>query len=238
MLTFEQDGALLPVATQGFAALKFEPESDGITFKLKPAFLPAIPPELVRAGTPLGHADGPIHLKVITGPAEQLGPDTFRVAMGRGDERDIWIEEENDGNQEFRKAVQPGKLSIPARLTEGTPQQIHFDPIPDLRPTAAPIPLHASSTSGLPVRFFVNYGPAIAKGDRLVLNEIPKYARCPIEVEVIAYQWGRLADEFGPAIQTAEPISRKFRIEINPDGSCDASDTTSTSIVNMNGIAK
>jgi hypothetical protein len=107
-------------------------------------------------------------------------------------------------------------LSIPARLTEGTPQQIHFDPIPDPRPTSAPILLQASSTSGLPVRFFVNYGPARVQGDRLVLNEIPKYARCPIEVEVIAYQWGRLADKFGPAIQTAEPISHKFRIEINP----------------------
>jgi len=217
MLTFEQDGALLPVATQGFAALKFEPDADGITFKLKPAFLPAIPPELIGAGTPLGHAEGPIHLEVITGPAEQLAPDTFRIEMGRGDESgDIWIEEENDGNREFRKAVQPGKLTIPARLTEGIPQQIQFDPTPDLRPTAGPVLLHASSTSGLPVRFFVNYGPARVKGDRLVLSEIPKYARFPIEVEVIAYQWGRLADKSGPGIQTAEPISRKFRIEINP----------------------
>jgi hypothetical protein len=238
MLTFEQDGALLPVATQGFAGLKFEPESDGITFKLKPAFLPAIPPELVAAGTPLGHAEGPIHLNVITGPAEQLASDTFRVAMGRGDERDIWIEEENDGDREFRKAVQPGKLSIPARLTEGTPQQIHFDAIPDLRTAAAPIPLHASSTSGLPVRFFVNYGPGSVKGDRLVLNEIPKYARCPIEVEVVAYQWGRLADKFGPAIQTAEPVSRKFRIEINPHGNCDAGDTSPTGTAHTNRIAK
>lgn len=238
MLTFEQDGALLPVAAQGFAALKFEPESDGITFKLKPEFLPAIPPELVRAGTPLGHAEGPIHLKVITGPAEQLASDTFRIAMGRGDERDIWIEEENYGDRGFRKAVQPGKLSIPARLTEGAPQQIHFDPIPDLRPMAAPKPLHASSNSGLPVRFFVNYGPASVRGDRLVLNEIPKYARCPIEVEVIAYQWGRLADKFGPAIQTAELISHKFRIEINPHGSCDARDTASTGTVHANRIAK
>jgi hypothetical protein len=107
-------------------------------------------------------------------------------------------------------------LSIPARLTAGAPQQIQFDPVPDQRPAAAPIRLHASSTSGLPVRFFVNYGPASVNGDRLVLKEIPKYAHCPIEVEVIAYQWGRLADKFEPGIQSAEPISRKFRIEINP----------------------
>jgi hypothetical protein len=129
-------------------------------------------------------------------------------------------------------------LSIPARLTGGTPQKIQFDPIPDLRPAAAPILLHASSTSGLPVRFFVNYGPARVKGDRLVLSEIPKYARCPIEVEVVAYQWGRLANKYGPGIQTAEPISRKFRIEINPRGSCDASGTPSTGTVHTNRIAK
>jgi hypothetical protein len=239
MLTFEQDGALLPVATQGYASLKFEPEADGITFKLKPAFLPSIPPELVGAGTALGHAESPIHLKVIAGPAEQLAPDTFRIAMRRGNESGaIWIEEENDGNQEFRKAVQPGKLSIPARLTEGTPQQIYFDPIPDLRPAAAPILLHASSTSGLPVRFFVNYGPARVIGDRLVLDEIPKYARCPIEVEVIAYQWGRQPDKFGPAIKTAEPVSRKFQIEINPHGNCDASNGAFIDTAHANRIAK
>jgi hypothetical protein len=124
MLTFEQDGALLPVATQGFAPLKFEPEGDGITFKLKPAFLPSIPPELVGAGAPLGHAESPIDLKVITGPAEQLAPDTFRIAMGRGDEAgDIWIEEENDGNQEFRKA--------------GAAGEVEYSSAPDGRRTAA-----------------------------------------------------------------------------------------------------
>jgi len=221
MLTFEQDGQLLPVARQGFAALKFEPERDGITFRLKPAFLPAIPPELVGGGTPLGHAGGPIHLKVITGPATQIGPDTFRVSMHRGDDGgDIWIEEENDGNQMYRKAVQPGRLEIPERLTGGAPQQIRFEPIPDVRPGAAPIRLHARSTSGLPVRFYINYGPAQMEGDRIVLAQVPKFARCPIEVEVIAYQLGRISDKFGPAVQTAEPVSERFRIETGSRGNC------------------
>lgn len=219
MLTFEQDGALLPVARQGFAALKFEPERDGIIFRLNPVFLPLIPPELVGAGTPLGHADGPIRLMVITGPAKQIGLDTFRVSMRRGDDGgDIWIEEENDGNRIYRKEVQPGKLEIPSRLTEGTPQQIHFEPIPDMRLTAAPIHLRAWSTSGLPVRFYINYGPAQIVGDRLTVTQFPRFARCPIEVEVIAYQWGRMADKFGPAIQSAESVSRKFRIDVRSRG--------------------
>ncbi len=39
MLTFVQDGKLLPVGKQGFAALKFEPGNDGMTFRLKGGFL-------------------------------------------------------------------------------------------------------------------------------------------------------------------------------------------------------
>jgi hypothetical protein len=67
-----------------------------------------------------------------------------------------------------------------------------------------------------PIAFYVNYGPASVKGDRLVLTEIPNYARGPIEVEVIAYQWGRMANKLWTGIQSAEPISREFQIEINP----------------------
>jgi len=211
ILTFDQDGRLLPVAKQGFAPLKLEPEVDGITFKLKPAFLTAVPPELIGAGTPLGHANGPIHLSVITGPAEQIGPEAFRVAMGRGDNGgDIWIEEQQDGNAELRKSVQPGRLHIPARLTEGTTQSIRFDPIADVRPSSAPILLHAASTSGLPVRLYVEYGPAQIAGDRLILTQIPRYAMRPVEVKVVAYQWGRMKNGDSPAIQTANPIARTF----------------------------
>lgn len=227
MFTFEQDGVLLPVAKQGFAPLKFEPEPDGITFRLKPVFLTAMPSELIGAGTPLGHANGPIHLRVITGPAEQIGTDTFRVAVGRGSGADLWIEEQNDGNSEFRKAVQPGKMTVPVRLTEGTPQQIDFKSIPDMRAISAPVQLHASSTSHLPVRFYVNYGPARIDGDRLVLTEVPRFARCPVEVEVVAYQWGRRADQSGPAIQTAAPIARKFYVTTGSSSACETGNAAS-----------
>lgn len=212
MLTFEQDGQLLPVAKQGFAPIKFEPEPDGITFKLVPAFLPAVPGELIGAGTPLGHAGGEIHLKVITGPAEQIGPDEFRIAMRRGNNGgEIWIEEQQDGDAEFRKAVQPGRVQFPARLTDGTPQSIQFDPIPDLKSSSSAIVLHARSTSGLPVRFYVEYGPAQVVGDRLILTEVPEFAKLPMEVKVIAYQYGYAAQSGGAlAVQTAEPVARTF----------------------------
>lgn len=214
MLTFLQDGQLLPVAKRGFASLKFEPEADGVTFKLTPAFLSRVPDEFVDAGAPLGHAAGPIQLSIITGPAEQISATEFRLSMERGGiGGDIWIEAEQDGDSKFRKAVQPGMLHLPARFAEGAPQSISFDPIPDQPSTASPIGLHAVSTSGLPVRFFVEYGPAKIDGDHLVITEVPEFGNKSIEVKVIAYQWGRMAGSSGEsAIQSAAPVAHTFHL--------------------------
>ena len=214
MLTFEQDGQLLPVAEQGFAALRFEPEADSISFRLSPAFLTQVPSQLIGAGSPLGHVDGPIHLNVITGPAQQIGPDEFRVTMRRGDDGgDIWIEEEQDGNAEYRKAVQPGRMYIPARLTAGTPQSIFFAPLSNVKADASPIVLHATATSGLPVRFYVEYGSAILSGNKLILSHVPRFARRPIEVKVVAYQWGRMAAGAASGrVPSAEPVMRTFLV--------------------------
>jgi hypothetical protein len=213
MLTFEQDGQLLPVAKQGFAPIKFQSEPDGISFKLTPVFLPAVPAELIGAVTPVCHSDGAIHLKVVTGSAEQIGPDEFRIAMRRGNNSgEIWIEEQQNGDAEFRKAVQPGRIHFPARLTDGVPQTIEFDPVPDMKSTSAAIALHARSTSALPVRFYVEYGPAQIVEDRLTLTEVPAFARLPMEVKVVAYQYGQAAQGGVPAVQTAEPVARTFLV--------------------------
>ena len=208
MLTFEQDGSLLPVAKEGFAPLKFEPEADGITFRLKAAFLTAIPEELVDAGRPLNHANGHIRLSVITGPVEQVGPEEFRLAMRRGDTGgDIWIEEQQDGDARFRKAVQPGRVHIPAPGGEGDAQTIAFDPIPDQQPGMQHIQLQAHSSSGLPVRWYVDYGPARVDGDVLTIDQLPVYAKLPIAIRVVAYQWGPPG-----AVQPAETVAHTFNI--------------------------
>jgi len=212
MLTFRQDGKLLPVAAQGFAALRFEPEADGITFHLTPDFLPSVPVGLIGAGTALGHADGSIELNVLTGPAIQISRYEFRVDLHRGSMGgDLWIEERQPGDGAYRKAVQPGKMLIPTRLTEGSPQSIRFDPITDQRSTTVSVPLHATSSSGLPVRFYVDYGPAGVVGNNLVLREVPRFAKRLIEIRVVAYQWGRPPDATSShAVQSAEPVTRTF----------------------------
>jgi len=109
MLTFVQDGQQLPISKQGFANLQFLPEKDGITFNLQGDFLPAVPPELIEAGTPLGHADGAIKFRIITGPAVQTGPNQFQVVFNRSAPGgDIWIQEEQAGDAVYKHAV-PGK---------------------------------------------------------------------------------------------------------------------------------
>ena len=51
--------------------------------------------------------------------------------------------------------------------------------------------------------------PAAVEGGKLVIRDLPKRARLPIEVEVVAWQLGRAAEPF---VKTAEPVSRTFKI--------------------------
>lgn len=47
---------------EGFAAPRFEPGPDGLTFRLQPVHLDAVSAELTGAGSPLGHGDPPQRL--------------------------------------------------------------------------------------------------------------------------------------------------------------------------------
>jgi CubicO group peptidase (beta-lactamase class C family) len=69
------------------------------------------------------------------------------------------------------------------------------------------IALRASSSSGLPVNYYVVKGPAIIDGDTLRLTEIPVRSRYPVKIKVVAYQWGRMT---APLFQSAVPVTREF----------------------------
>jgi hypothetical protein len=210
MLTFVQGGTLLSVAKQGFAVLRFQPEQDGLTFRLKPDFLTEVPAELIGAGTPLGHAAGPITLRVITGPAIQTGPDTFRVQFDReGMGASLWFQEEHPGDGRYRRAVQPGSMQIPAKLAAGKPQTIAFPKIADQKVGTRTVPLQAVSDSGLPVDYYVIAGPAVVDSGKLILTDVPVKSKYPVKVTIVAYQWGRTIE---PLVQTAESIEQTFSI--------------------------
>lgn len=209
MLTFVQDGKPLSVAKLGYAPLKFEPEKDGTSFSVKGAFLTELPPELIGAGTKLGHANLPITFRLITGPAIQTGPAEFRIQFNRGDRGGaVWIDEENAGNDQFRHAVQPGQLIIPERLTKGISQKITFPVIGDCRLSAfKPIKLNATADSGLPVQYYIVAGPAIIENGLIKIRQVPVKGKFPVKVTVVAYQWGKT---ISPQYQSAAPVIRSF----------------------------
>lgn len=208
MLTFMQEGSPLPVAKQGFAPLKFEPERDGMGFRVEGAFLKVLPRELIGSGTPLGHAPGPIKFKLISGPAVQTGPDEFRIQFNRGDYGgDIWLQAEHPGNDQYRHAVQPAKLYIPAVLTSGKEQKITFPAIPDQKSSVKSIRLNAYSTSGLPVDYYVVSGPAIVQDGKLKIKQLPAGSKFPVKVTIVAYQWGRI---IAPLYKSAQPLTLSF----------------------------
>ena len=211
MLTFVQDGRPLPVAKQGFAPLKFQPQADGLTFKLEGGFLSEMPPELIGAGEKLGHAPGPIKFRVITGPAVQIGPETFRIQFERGATGGaIWIQEEHPGDDQYRHAVQPGQMTIPQNLAKGKTQTITFPKIENQKANVKTIHLAATADSGLPVDYYVIAGPAEVEGDALKLTPIPVRSKYPVKITVVAYQWGRTIE---PLYQTAQPVEQTFGIQ-------------------------
>lgn len=209
MLSFLQDDRVLPVSREGFAALRFEPDSDGETFSLHPVFLDAIPERLVGTGTPLGHGSSPIELSVITGPLVKLGPNVFRYSDSRETGTDGWMVEQAAADAEYRKAVQPAKIHFPQN-TQGTDQVIKFSPVRDRRIGTKAVLLSATSDAKLPVHFYVLSGPARVDGDRLIFSEVPKGGAHRIEIHVVAYQPGRPLMEGKPAIKAAKPVQRSF----------------------------
>lgn len=67
--------------------------------------------------------------------------------------------------------------------------------------------LHAASTSGLPVAFYVREGPAQVKGNRVYFTKMPPRSKFPVKIIVVAWQYGRT---YAPKVQTAEPVEQSF----------------------------
>jgi hypothetical protein len=189
---------------------KFEPEPDGLTFHLSPVFLDSLHTKLVDK-----HATTKTRISRICGPVEKVNDTTFTVRfyrMGLNNPRrtaDICLMAANDGDKIYKSSVQQLLLHIPYRNKEGLGQQISFDSIPDIKQSQKSITLHAAASSGMPVYFYVQEGPAEEKDGKLVLTDIPPRSKFPIKVTIVAWQFGRSIE---PKVQTAEPVSRVFYI--------------------------
>jgi hypothetical protein len=187
-------------------------DPDGITFHLKGLLLDKIPETFVGAGAgeKLEKTPGEPVVEWMNGCIEPLGNGTFRIAVDRN-----WPNVANymavrqPGTDDVRGVVQPAGVSVKEANSEGNAQKITFDPIPDVKAGTESIQLKATSDSGLPVRFFVDAGPAIIQGDKLVFTKIPANAKLPLTVTVGAWQFGRWAE---PKIKKADIVKQSFKI--------------------------
>jgi hypothetical protein len=223
---FQPDGKFVPqTQTHQQVNLKFEPEADGVTFKLAGGFCDQVPggnsnvtnwTEL-PVGAPLGHATvgGPVKLSRISGPVAQLSADTFSVHFNRSsipaDRRagDIWLLASHPGDARYKSAVQQALLKIPFRLTDGAEQHITFPKIPDQKFGTKSVKLNATSDSGAKVYYYVREGPAEVEGDALKFTAISPRSKYPIKVTVVAWQYGRSIE---PKLKSADPVEQTFFI--------------------------
>lgn len=209
-----------------------DPAGDGLVFKLGTTFLDTVPAVSSRlkgwtglpAGSPIGHGnDELIRIQRICGPVEQLSPDTFRVSFDRvgtqnifeqNRSRDIWLMAVHPGDDTHVRAVQQALLRIPLPLKAGVPQTIDFPKISDRAAGSVSIPLIATTTgtavhAGAKVDFHVREGPATIRGNTLTFTGIPRRAKFPVKVTVVATQYGR---SIPPLLQTATPVTRSFHL--------------------------
>jgi hypothetical protein len=182
-------------------------DGDGWAFRAKAEFLDAMPQEYGGsvAGKKIGHAAGPILYRAkISEPVEQIGPDTFRLMRPV---KAVNVAAVHPGDEQYRATNRWASLTVPA--VNGQPQSIDFPAVPDLKADGSGCDLEGRATSGLPVFYEVDYGPAAVKGARLIISDLPRGAVFPIECRVTAYQIGRRT---GEAVAPAPPVARVFNV--------------------------
>lgn len=205
--------------------LKFEPEADGVTFKLHAAFYDTVPggsPRLpvwtgLAIGEKIGHAKGGGAIKIdrITGPVVKLDDSTFKVSSQLGfwenqHSYELWFAATHPGDEEYKPAVQQSQMLVPPRNVQGKEQHLTFSAIPNQKQNKKGIKLKATSDANVPVGFYILEGPAEITGDHLNLLAIPPRSRFPVKVTVVAWQYGNNNE---PKLQTAVPVERSFWIQ-------------------------
>jgi hypothetical protein len=224
LLGFVQGGGVVPQkAGHAQVELVFAPLADGVTFRLEATSLDRVPDGNPRpaqwtglpANAPIGHGDGPITITRQTGPVVQNGPDTWTLAFNRvgfANSRrsgDVWFVATQQGDRRYKSIVQQAFLRIPPINTSGMDQTIAFSlpHVLTVKGSGDSLLLNGRSDSGLPVRYYVKQGPAEIHGDRLEFTRIPRSARRPLKVTVVAWQYGITG-----SIRSATPVERSMLI--------------------------
>ncbi len=208
----DKNGNVIPFNFNGVQRSTPEMEDDAMTFTLHAKMLDVTPRDCKDAGKKLEHSPVPPRIEWLCGAAKPLGNNKFQLYIDRN------VVNSNDpgaimlvihpGDKDFRLCTMPMYINIPTPR-EGREQTIDFPAIPDTDRKVKSITLNAKSDSGLPVKYFVKYGPAVVEGNKLIFKDIPENGKFPIEISVVAWQFGRHA---GPKIKRAKDVERKFKL--------------------------
>ena len=87
---------------------------------------------------------------------------------------------------------------------------ITFPSLGNLNVDRGHVELKARSDCGLPVEYYVAYGPATILDGKLRITEIPARATFPITVKIAAYRFGSGVE---PLVRTAAPVEQIIKVE-------------------------
>jgi hypothetical protein len=187
-----------------------------MTMNLNATFLEKAPAKISEGGMPVSHVDSKIHFRLVGGWAgggEQLNDSTVRIKFSnfgvyrRADNLIVLAYNEGDKNHSYTEQV--GQIKYPIKNKEGKSQSITFPKISNIKSSIKRVVLNAKSDIGLPVEYYVKYGPVHVDGNIMTIQQIPVRTKYPVEVCIGAYQWGRSIE---PKIQSAEPVEVVFYI--------------------------
>jgi hypothetical protein len=195
---------------------------DGQTFEVHSFYADQYPmpyaiggPRWSDAGKPAGHCTSPIRVKPVSGPLIAVSANRFRIRYdGLAPATEAarpTVMAFSAGDAEYRYTEQVGMLPRGfSGLKSGKTQTITFLPIGNLKMGSGPVTLAATSDAGLPVEYYVAYGPAEIADGKLSIAEVPVRAPFPIAVKVVAWQFGCGTE---PRVQTARPVEQTIQIE-------------------------
>ena len=142
----------------------------------------------------------PVRLDLNGSPVEQIpGPDftlrlrPHRLAPEPGGYNQFYLHFYKEGDKEFAVAGRNVRIEwYPngQKIAGIKDQKITFPPLANALKSTKRIKLTATSSSGLPVGFFVREGPAVIEGTELIVTQLPVADPKPITITIGAYQTG------------------------------------------------
>ncbi len=118
----------------------------------------------------------------------------------------------HEGDSQFAAAGRTCQVSWSVQDIDktATPQTVTFPAIADAPVSTAKIDLTATSSSGLPVEYFVLKGPGLIENGAFVPTEVPAGLTKPIEVTIGAYQVGDFKETGG--IKPSPTVYQTFHL--------------------------